>query len=197
MQGRHVLVLISPDRSKVWGWSQSSGKMTPLPVDVPEEERGKVQPIVGQDVAMLVVGGTVYAFGGSSGKWGSHPVGERDAVNHLGVPVVGTTVAATRTADGVYAYSGVSGKGGLHELGEGEEAVAPSVGIDYAMVRSPKSFGMFSAETGTWGSVRYPQPQGESAPDNGGEEGPGEPDQPADSDADRGSSNAEADEATE
>ncbi|MEM9701636.1 MAG: hypothetical protein AAF907_04245 [Planctomycetota bacterium] len=151
MQGTNVLVLISPDGSRIWGWSQESGKMMPLPVPVPEAERGKVQPIVGHRVAMLIVDGTVYAYGGKSGAWGSHPIGDRENA----VPIVGMGVAAIRTADGVYAYSGLAGKGGLHALDADEAAFEPIVGIDYSMVRTPKSFGMFSADTGTWGSVRY------------------------------------------
>ena len=123
VQGRRVLVLISPDGSKVYGWSQASGKMTPLPVDVPKEERGELQPIIGDDVAAVTVNGTIYAYGGSSGKWGSYQVG----------------------AD--------------------EQVVGPSVGQDYVMVRSKQGFGMFSAETGTWGSVRYPQPANETEGD--------------------------------
>ena len=159
IQGRRVLVLISPDGSQVWGWSQASGKMTPLPVEVPEEERGEVEPVLSQSVAMLTVGGVAYAFGGSSGEWGSHPIGDRpDGVDGFGTPIVGTSVAAIRTADGVYAYSGETGTGGLHPLEENEEAVGPAVGQDYVMVRSPQSFGMFSGETGTWGSVRYEAP---------------------------------------
>ena len=149
-----VGVLISPDGSKVWGYAAKAGGLTPLPVDVPEAERGKVRPVVSQGAAMVVVDGVAYAYGGESGAWGSQEIGDRKNA----VPIVGGTVAAIRVAGGVYAFSGVTGTGGLHPLADDEETSGPSVGDSYATVASDRGFGIFSAEAGKWGSVTYPEP---------------------------------------
>ena len=164
IQSANVGVLISPDGSKIWGYSAEAGGLTPLPVDVPEEERGEVRPVVSGNVAMVVVGDAVYAYGGESGEWGSHPVGGREDAR----PIVGQNVAAIRVADGVYAFSGLAGAGGLHPLAEDEQSDGPAVGAGYVKVASDKGFGMFSAKTGTWGSVKYPAPPAEPAAPAGG-----------------------------
>lgn len=187
LHGQGAGVLISPDGSQIWGWSAAVGDLVPLPVAVPEADRGRVQPVVGQGVVMFVTGGSVYAFGGSSGEWGSHPIGDR----RNATPIVGSRVAAIRTADGVYAYSGVTGTGGLHPLDADERTDGPAVGQDYARVASDRGFGVFSAQAGKWGSVRYAAAQPDDAPENGGQPGPGEPNDP---EPERGSSDPNADE---
>ena len=159
IQGQAVGVLISPDGSRVWGYSAAAGGLTPLPVEVPEAERGAVAPVVGPGVAMLIVDGTVYAYGGASGEWGVQPVGDRAGAT----PVVAVSIAAVRVEGGVYAYSGTTGTGGLHPLGEGEEAIQPTVGPGIVTVRSARGFGVFSGAAGTWGSVRYPAADGDPA----------------------------------
>ena len=166
-----VGVLISPDGSKVWGYSAEAGGLTPLPVDVPREERGKVRPVVSGAVAMVVVDGVAYAYGGESGQWGSQKIGDRENA----VPIVGGEVAAIRVEGGVYAFSGVTGTGGLHPLAEGEKTSGPGVGVRYVRVASDRGFGIFSAKAGKWGSVTYPEPpaapaedaEDEPAPDGG------------------------------
>ncbi|MFH5804042.1 hypothetical protein [Alienimonas sp. DA493] len=187
VQGRGVGVLISPDGSQVWGWSAEAGELVPLPATVPEADRGRFRPVVGGGVAMVVTGGTAYAFGGASGEWGSHPIGDR----RNAVPIVGNQVAAIRTADGVYAYSGVTGTGGLHPLEAEEQIDGPAVGEGYVRVASDRGFGVFSAQAGKWGSVRYAAVSPDDAPETGGQPAPGEPNEP---EADRGSSNPNADE---
>ena len=165
VESQGVGVLISPDGSKVWGFALASGGLAPLPVDVPEEERGTLQPVVSGGILMLVVDGVAYAYGGESGEWGSQEIGDRENA----VPIVGSDVAAIRVAGGVYAFSGVTGTGGLHPLGDGEVTGGPVVGAQYVKVASDRGFGYFSARAGKWGSVKYPEPPaGEDAGDEDG-----------------------------
>ena len=156
-----VGVLISPDGSKIWGYSAEAGGLTPLPVDVPEAERGKVRPVVGGSVAMVVVDGVAYAYGGKSGEWGRQEIGDRENV----VPIVGGEVAAIRVGGGVYAFSGVTGTGGLHPLAADEKTDGPGVGVRYVRVASDRGFGIFSAKAGKWGSVKYPEPPAGEQPE--------------------------------
>ncbi|QDT18220.1 hypothetical protein [Alienimonas californiensis] len=187
LHGQGAGVLISPDGSQIWGWSAAVGDLVPLPVAVPEADRGNVQPVVGQGVVMFVTGGSVYAFGGASGEWGSHPIGERATAT----PIVGSHVAAIRTADGVYAYSGLTGSGGLHPLDADERIDGPAVGGNYVRVASERAFGLFSAKAGKWGSVRYERAEPQPTPEVPGQPGPGEPNDP---EIDRSSSDPNADE---
>lgn len=170
VQSATVGVLISPDGSKVWGYSAEAGGLTPLPVDVPEEERGKIRPVVSGSVAMIVVDGTAYAYGGESGEWGSQAIGDRENA----VPIVSVATAAIRVAGGVYAFSGITGTGGLHPLAEDETTSGPSVGSSYVTVASNRGFGIFSAQAGRWGSVKYPEPPAKEEPaeDESAEERP-------------------------
>ena len=166
-------VLISPDGSKVWGYSEIIGGLAPLPVDVPEAERGKIAPVVSPNIAALIVDGTAYFYGGASGEWGAQTIGDREDAR----PIVSPSVGVIRVADGVYAYSGITGTGGLHPLAEGEKTGGPAVGLGYARVASDRGFGIFSARAGKWGSVTYPKPApaAENAEQSGAANAGGQP----------------------
>ena len=147
-----VAALVSPDGSKVWGYDSAGGELVPLPVDIPEEERGKVAPVLGAGVMMLKAGGKAYAFGG--GNWAEQDLGDRTDAP----PIVSKSVGAIKVEAGVYAFSGVTGSGELYELGEDEKDAQPSVTDGAVIVKSKTGFAVFGAAGGTWASVAYPDP---------------------------------------
>ena len=153
-----MAALVSPDGSKVWGYDSAGGELVPLPVDIPEEERGKVAPVLGAGVMMLKAGGKAYAFGG--GAWAEQDLGDRTDAP----PIVSKSVGAIKVEAGVYGFSGVTGSGELYELGEDEKDAQPSVTDGAVIVKSKTGFAVFGAAGGTWASVAYPEPPAKEEP---------------------------------
>jgi len=97
-------------------------------------------------------GDRAWGYSAEKGEWKPAPVtGEADAKL---VPVVSSAAAVMTEGRRVHAFSGLKGEWDTLELPEGAEA-QPSVGQDYAEVRTAKAVSIFSARTGNWATVKF------------------------------------------
>ena len=100
-------VLISPDKSQVWGFSKATGKLVPLDADIEESMRDRLNPLVGGDVVAMKLGDAVHAFSGETGTWGTHELGD-DAEEAS--PTVSSGLAYVATKSGFAVFTAQSGE---------------------------------------------------------------------------------------
>jgi hypothetical protein len=96
-------VVVSPDKTRVWGYSTEKGEWKKMPFD--GRKARAIQPILGVSVAVVAEGPKVHAFGAVKGEWDTLELPEGTEPQ----PVVGGDCAEFRTKTSISVFSAKTG----------------------------------------------------------------------------------------
>jgi RNA polymerase sigma factor (sigma-70 family) len=151
VMGRHVIITLSPDRRKAWGYSTETGQWAPAPSPAPEN--ATIAPEVADNVAAFRAGHRVYGFSAVTGQWDTVDLSPEAAVDGSQTPMVSQDFAAFTAGTRLYAFSVVTGKwdsiqvpgNSLPKLGMFTTCVTATAG---------RSMYVFALKTGRWAGVQ-------------------------------------------